>query len=524
MSQAQEYERHKPHRFGRFLHKIFNRITLTALFLLFQFAWLFWLTMQLAQHAVWIELGLSLLSLLLALVIVRREDNPAYKLGWLFVLCALPVFGVPLYLLLSNKHLSRRLRKKLEQTGRDHPVPSRPIGEDIEPRLGATCRYLSRFGGGCPDRETDATYFPMGDEMYRSLLRDLEAAEHYIFLEYFIICEGKMLDGIMEVLYRKAAAGLDVRIIYDDVGCEAAASPTFVPDAQRHGIRTLAFNPLIPVISIVMNHRDHRKIVVIDGKVAYTGGINVADEYINERKRFGVWKDTALRLSGGAAVSFLYMFLNLWNALRPTETDYTPFLPPASETPSLSAEPDRPALVLPFSDSPLDEENVGQTVYLEILARAERYVYIFTPYLILDNEMQSALCTAAKRGVDVRIVTPGIPDKKAVFRLTRSYYPPLLKAGVSIYEYTPGFLHAKSFVSDDAVGVVGSINLDFRSLYLHFECGTLLLGGRAVQDLRDDALATMAESRRVTSADCRPPRALTGRLVDAVLRALSPLF
>ena len=524
MSQSRPQGQHRPRRLRRLLHNIFNRITLTALLLAFQLAWLFWLTLRLASHAVWIDLGLSLLSLLLALVIVRREDEGAYKQSWLFLLCALPVFGVMVYVLLSNKRLSRRLRKKLELQEQLHPLPRPTIEAKLPERLQASCRYLARFGGGMPDDKTDVSYFSMGDDMYRSLLDDLEAAEHYIFLEYFIISEGRMLDGIMDVLRRKAAAGLDVRIIYDDIGCEAAASPTFVPDAHRHGIQTLAFNPIMPLISVVMNHRDHRKIVVIDGRVAYTGGVNVADEYINERKRFGVWKDTALRLQGGAAVSFLYLFLHLWNALRPTDTDYTPFLPPSAPLPPSDKPGKRPALVLPFSDSPLDEEHVSQTVYLEILSQAQRYVYIFTPYLVLNDELLSALCTAAKRGVDVRIVTPGIPDKKTVFRLTRSYYPALLRAGVQIYEYTPGFLHAKSVVSDDTLGVVGTINLDFRSLYLHFECGTLLVGGEAVQRLCEDALETMQLGRRITPEDCRPPRALTGRLIDAVLRALSPLL
>ena len=520
MPESERRMRHRRHRIRRFFHRIFNRITLTALLLLFQFAWLMGLVLRLAQHAVWVNLFFTAVSVILALIIIRRDDNPAYKINWLLVLCILPLFGVLVYALLGNKHLSRRLRRKLDTVERAHPVPRREIPDGLPPRFAASCCYLTRHGSGAVSCDTDVDYFALGDELYPALLRDLEAAERYIFLEYFIISEGKMLDGIMDILKRKAAAGLDVRIIYDDIGCEAAASLSFIPDAQRHGIRCLAFNPIIPIISIVMNHRDHRKIVVIDGKVAYTGGINLADEYINEKVRFGHWKDTGLRLRGTAAHSFLYMFLNLWNALRPTETDYTPFLAPVPD----ALSPQRPDLVLPFSDSPLDEEHVGQTVYLEILAQAERYVYIFTPYLIIDNEMQTALCTAAKRGVDVRIVTPGIPDKKMAFRLTRSYYPVLLRAGVKIYEYTPGFIHAKSFVSDDRIGVVGTINLDYRSLYLHFECGTLLYGGEAVRALRDDSIRTMEQSRAVIPTDLDKPRALIQRFIDAVLRALSPMF
>ena len=453
---------------------------------------------------------------------MRREENPAYKLSWLLVLCAMPMFGLFIYLLFGNKHMSRRLRKKLETVERAHRLQDdAPLPEAMPRRLRATCTYLSRYGSYPAYRDSSVRYYPLGDDLYPALLADLEQARRYIFLEYFIIAEGEMLDGVMTVLKRKAAEGVDVRILYDDIGCEAATPLSFVAEAEKHGIRTLAFNPIVPLLSIVMNHRDHRKISVIDGLVAYTGGINIADEYINKKERFGHWKDTGLRIEGGAVHSFVYMFLNLWNALRPTETDYTPYLPDYAAT---VPDGEEPTVVQPYSDSPLDDENVGETVYLEILAQAKDYVYIFTPYLIIDAEMQTALCTAAKRGVDVRIVVPGIPDKKMAFRLTRSYYGVLRQAGVRIYEYTPGFLHAKSFVADDAIGVVGTINMDYRSLYLHFECGTLLYGGRAVRDLKEDCLATMAVSREIAERELKKPRRLLLRFIDAVLRVLSPLF
>ena len=513
--------RTKKRRFRRFFHRIINRITLTALLVLIQFLWLFWLVVSLAQYAVWINFAFSLVSLALALYIIRREENPAYKISWLLVLCSLPLFGVLIYVLLSNKRLSRRLRRKLEGVEAQHPLPSTQPPSTIPPRLQATCHYLAKHGGYPSYQNTDVDYFALGEDWYRALLADLETARSYIFMEYFILAEGSMLDTILDVLKRKAKEGVDVRIIYDDIGCEAAKPLSFVAEAERHGISCLAFNPMIPFISIVMNHRDHRKCTVIDGRVAYTGGINIADEYINQKVRFGHWKDTGLRLHGDAVKSFVFMFLNLWNALRPTDREYEPFV----DGPVADCLPDgRPAMVVPFSDSPLDDEHIGETVYLEILAQAQRYVYIFTPYLIIDSEMQTALCTAAKRGVDVRIVTPAIPDKKIAFRLTRSYYPVLIRAGVKIYEYTPGFIHAKSFVSDDSVGVVGTINLDYRSLYLHFESATLFYGGDAVRALRDDALSTMEQSHLVELRETTRSRDLFQRFIDALLRALSPLF
>ncbi len=515
---------HSKSRFVRHLfHRIFGRMTISALLILIEFAWLCSFMLSLSQYAVGINLFFSILSIVLALCVVRREDNPAYKISWILVLCALPLFGLLIYLVFGNKHLSRRMCRRMEKVEKEHPIPKEEDPTSaVPPRFAATCRYLETAAGAPTYTATEARYFPLGDTLFPCLLADIKQAKRYIFLEYFIIAEGKMLDALLDALIERARAGVDVRIIYDDLGSEAATPTSFVGRAQRAGIRTLAFNPIVPVLSIVMNHRDHRKFTVIDGQIAYTGGINIADEYINQKVRFGHWKDTGLRLCGDAVRSYVYLFLNLWNAFRLSETDYAPFLPEPLPLPGASDA--SPVTVTPYSDSPLDHEHVGETVYLEILSQAQEYVYIFTPYLIIDSEMETALCTAAKRGVDVRIVTPGIPDKKTAYRLTRSYYPPLLRGGVKIYEYTPGFLHAKSFVCDDTIGVVGTINMDYRSLYLHFECGTLFYGGQAVADLKADCLATMEQCRVVDAQTGKRSRGALRVLIDAVLRALSPLF
>lgn len=515
----------------RLVHILLNRITLTALLLLIEMAWLFWGVFRLSQYAIWINITFSLITLFIVLHIIRRDENPAYKIGWILMTCILPVFGWVIYALFGNKHLSRRMRSKIESVEKQHrellSAPPLARAEEIPPRLLSTSHYIEKFGPYPAHDSTHVHYYALGDDMFPDLLRDLKSAKRYIFLEYFIIAEGTMLDRIMEILRRKAAEGVDVRIIYDDVGCEAASLYQFAKRAERDGIRCLAFNPIVPIISIVLNHRDHRKFTIIDGRVAYTGGLNIADEYINQTVRFGHWKDTGLRLEGNAVWSFTVMFLNLWNAFRPTETDYSPYradsVPDAADTAADAAQGD-PLLVQPYSDSPLDDEHIGENIYLEILAQAQHYVWIFTPYLIIDNEMQTALCTAAKRGVDVRIVTPGIPDKKTAYRLTRSYYPPLLSAGVKIYEYTPGFLHAKSYVCDDSIAVVGTINMDYRSLYLHFECGTLLYGGTPVSMIRKDFEDTLKKSRQIFTRTFRRSRGLFQSVIDAILRALSPLF
>ena len=325
-----------------------------------------------------------------------------------------------------------------------------------------------------------------------------------------------MWSTILDILERKVQEGVDVRLIYDDMGCLTTLPHKYYETMRSKGIKCQVFNPFRPILNIIQNNRDHRKFCIIDGYVGFTGGVNLADEYINAEQRFGYWKDAALRVEGDAAWNFTVMFLNFWNAFRPSETDYDAFRPMPLVTPVSDG------IVQPYADSPLDEEPMAETVYLNILAQAQRYVYIYTPYLAVGEEMLDALKNAAKRGVDIRLVLPGIPDKKLVFRLSRSYYLPLLRAGVRIYEYTPGFLHAKCWVSDDVTAVVGSINMDYRSLFLHFECGVLLQKNSQVAVLRDDVRATLPQCREIQVTECRT--SLPGTVLDSVLRLLSPLM
>ena len=279
----------------------------------------------------------------------------------------------------------------------------------------------------------------------------------------------------------------------------------------------MAFNKFRPLLSLVMNNRNHRKMLVVDGHTAFTGGINIADEYINVKERFGHWKDTGIKLKGEGSWSFTLMFLEMWNAFYKTDDNYDKFKTSKDSWENYQSD----GYIQPYSDSPIDDETIGENIYIELLAQAKKYVYIFTPYLIIDNEMKHALCMAAKRGVDVRIVTPGIPDKKIIYRLTRSNYAPLLKAGVRIYEYTPGFLHAKSYVCDDEIAVVGTINMDYRSLYLHFECGVLVYKAKSIMDLKKDSIEVIGNSMEVNESDIK--KRFLGRLIDAILRLIAPL-
>ena len=469
----------------------------------------------------------TVLSIAMVLYIISKTEVPAYRMGWILVIMAFPLFGGMLYLFLGDKRPAKQMRLRLEKGMRNHdaltaqdPTAAEALRAEA-PRTAGLAAYISNFAKFPIWQNTAVKYYSLGEAQYADILSVLRQAESFIFLEYFIIEEGEMWDSVLDILKEKAAAGVDVRVIYDDVGCLGKLPANYYKKLEKHGIKCLVFNPFVPVISLVMNNRDHRKILVIDGHTVFTGGINLADEYINHRVRFGHWKDSGVMLRGAAVWNFTVMFLEIWNAYRHDDEDFSVFRPGAE---AMTTESD--GFVQPFSDSPLDGETVSVNVYLDILAQAQDYVYIFTPYLAISDELQLALCVASKRGVDVRMVLPGTPDKKLTFRLSRSYYLPLMEAGVRIYEYTPGFLHAKSYVSDDKLAVVGTINMDYRSLYLHFECGVLMVGCAAIADLKKDALKTFEVSHEVTAAERRRNwlSRLTGGLVDSILRVFAPLF
>lgn len=506
---------------GKAIDKVFNRLTITVALILIQLGWFAILLLRLAEYASWISVVFTVGAALMALFIIWRDDNPAYKIGWILLVCLMPILGTAMYAFFGNKRPAKSLKNRLEPQEaihREDLTQEEDLGEIINTRLLDTVGYIAEKGPYPAWTDTRSRYYAAGDDAFPDMLEDLRKAEHFIFMEYFILAEGEMWQEIFAILKKKAERGVDVRIIYDDVGSINRTPKRFLSVLNQSGIRVLPFNPLTPIASLIYNNRDHRKILVIDGSVAYSGGFNIADEYINRVVRFGHWKDTGIRLEGHGVWNFTVMFLNMWNAFRKTDSDYSRFRPHVHHPQEFGSD----GIVQPYADSPLDDETMGENVYLEILSQAEDYVYIFTPYLIIDNEMKTALVLAAKRGVDVRIVTPGIPDKKMVFRLTRSYYEPLIKAGVKIYEYTPGFIHAKSYISDDKIGVVGTINMDYRSLFLHFECGTLMIGCEALRDLKEDCIDTISKSREIRHEDCR--RGFFGLLFDGVLRVLSPLL
>ncbi len=501
---------------------VFSRVVIVSLLILVQLGVLLVGMLKFQEYWRWFSLVLRVISVAAILVIISDKTDPAYKMAWIIPILALPVFGLLLYLLFGGNRLSLRIKRKmasfnrvLRSSLREDPAVMERLGA-LSPGAARQAHYLSETSYGPVYENTEAEYFPLGDTAFPRMLAELRRAERYIFIEYFIIGSGKMWDAIFEILKEKAAAGVDVRVIYDDFGCITVLPMHFRQELAAVGIQCAVFNPYIPILSSRLNNRDHRKFLIVDGKVGFTGGINLADEYINEKERFGHWKDNAILLRGDAVWSMTVMFLSMWNYIHGNVEDVSRYRPAPFETVGRG-------FVQPYADSPLDFERVGENVYLSLIATAKRSIYITTPYLIPDSTMIGALCTAARAGIDVRIITPRIPDKKYAYALTRANYEILIEAGVRIFEYVPGFIHAKTFWVDGEFATVGTVNLDFRSLYLHFEDGVWMYKSDCLRDIERDFEQTFAVSEEITLDFCRKTGRPT-RLWRAVLRIFAPLM
>lgn len=500
-----------------------GRAVLVAISVLLQVFWIVLLVMRLNQYYAYISLATSVLSFLVVLHICGNKINAAYKLSWIVLIQFMPILGLCLFLMFgkesSNAVMRRRFGRIDQQMPRylpqDEATAARLDAEN--PGLGNQAHYLRNTAGFPVYGDTRVTFYGDTNEALEAQKAELRKAEHFIFMEYHAIEDSTAWRGLEEILAEKAAAGVDVRVFYDDMGSIGFISKPFARRLQAQGIQCRVFNPLVPVLNVFMNNRDHRKITVVDGQVGFTGGYNLADEYFNLTHPYGQWKDSGLRLEGSAVRSLTVIFLEMWNATQKVQEDPTPFLVPAAVPQGAGG------YVIPYADSPLDTIATGEDVYLNILKNAKRYVYITTPYLIIDDEMQRELTLAARRGVDVRIITPGIPDKKTVFRVTRSYYADLATAGVRIFEYTPGFVHAKQFVADDEVATCGTINMDYRSLYLHFENGCWFSSCDAVAQVRRDFEELFLLCTEVTG-QYAGKRERYVRGLNCILRLFGPLM
>lgn len=504
----------------------FSQRTTIILLLLAQVMFLVFTFLKLSEYSAAVYYCFVFLGLLLAIYILNKPENPAYKLAWIIPLLAIPMFATVAYFILSNQYSTKRVRnahvKKCACT-----KPYLRLNGQIMTELNIDNKnvyrlagYVDKFGGYPICGNTTAEYFKVGEEKFAAMVRELKKAEHFIFMEYFIIDQGEMWSEIEKILLEKSAEGVEVRLLYDGMGSQHLLPFRYDKRLRESGIKCHVFNPFRPMLSSIQNNRDHRKICVIDGNTAFNGGINLADEYINRKERFGHWKDSAVMIKGEAVWNFTMMFLQMWEIIdgEGIATDYDMYRPEPDKCPENAK-----GYILPYGDSPLDTENVGELVYLDIINNARDYIYITTPYLIPDNELVTALGYAAKSGVDVRIITPGIPDKWYCRSIAKSYYRELTALGVKIYEYN-GFIHAKNFVSDDTTAVVGTINLDYRSLYLHFECATYMYKSPAVFDVKSDFVNTMKNNCvEITSHMCAE-RSLGSRLVSGILRIFAPLL
>lgn len=463
-----------------------------------------------------------LVSVFVVLYILKSDINPVYKIPWIVLLLALPVFGGVLYIIYGRLHFSKKdimtfvdINNKCKEALALRPFANDSLEKEA-PLIYPQAKYLLDYALAPTYNNTETTYFPLGDDMFPVMLSELNKAEKFIFMEYFIIEDGLMLNSILDILKEKASRGVDVRFMYDSLGSIAKAPVDIVRDLRKAGIRCFEFNTFRSILDNRYNNRDHRKICVIDGNVGFTGGVNLADEYINVKTVYGHWKDTAIMIKGDAVWSLTNMFLTLWDGINKCDEEFRKYLP------DIDVKADN-GYVIPYTDFPIDNETVGKSVYLNMINRANRYIYIMTPYLILDNTMATSLCDAAKSGIDVRLITPGIADKKLVNLLTKSYYDKLIEAGVKIYEYTPGFVHAKIFVSDDETAVVGTINLDYRSLAHHFENAIWMYKTDIVADIKKDFLDTQEKCERITLEKCM--KKSFGKIIFLpILRLFSPML
>lgn len=506
---------------------IFGRTAFVILFMAIQLGILFGVFRWLEDYVHIIYVVSILLSAVVIIYIFNEPINSSFKMAWIVPVLVIPVFGVLLYIFVQMQFQTKLLARRLKNTIKSAaPYLNQDLAVQEKIRKSSQrsshlIDYMKDYAGYLVYENTSVEYFPLGEDKFEALKRELRAARHFIFMEYFIVERGYMWDSILEILEEKVKEGVEVRVMYDGMCCLMLLPYRYPKVLEGKGIRCKMFSPIKPTLSTYQNNRDHRKIVVIDGQTAFTGGVNLADEYINRKVRFGHWKDTAVMLKGDAVNSFTMMFLQMWNVTEREQDDFGRYVLPrgAAET----GEGETGGFVLPYGDSPMDREQVGERVYLDILNQAKNYVHIMTPYLILDDEMENALCYAAKRGIDVAIIMPHIPDKKYAYLLARTYYPELIEAGVKIYEYTPGFVHAKVFVSDDEKAVVGTINLDFRSLYLHFECAAYIYRNPVVLDVEKDYQDTLMKCSRITMEDCRD-YSWGGRKLGRLMRLVAPLM
>ena len=498
------------------------RLVLVGISLVFQVAWLLLLILKLNEHSAWISLLSSILALVVVLRLYSKHTNAAMKMPWIMLITTFPVMGLSLYLLfeiLGDPGVGKRLRRVREDMKGAIPENADQVLahlDEADKSAANQFRYLWNCTGWPVYENTRVDYYAEAKDAFEAMKTELEKAESFIFMEYFIVADGSAFQELKDILVHKARQGVDVRLMYDDIGSIGYVNLRFAKMLNDAGIRCRVFNPAVPFLNLFMNHRDHRKITVIDGKVGFTGGYNLADEYFDRNTVYGIWKDTGIRLEGEAVRSLTAAYLEMWGASTGEQEDTGKYLEVRHRVPG-------GGFVQPYTDDPMGRERTAESVYLNLISCAREKLYIMTPYLIITDEMNSALGLAAKRGVDVRIITPGIPDKKTVYGVTRSYYAGLAAQGVRIFEYTPGFCHAKQCYCDGKLASIGTSNLDYRIQYLHFENNVLLYNCDTVGQIGLDFEKTFSQCREVTG-QYRNGRTAILRTWQCILRLFAPLL
>ena len=517
---AATYEQSKKNQNG------VKRMIFAAIAIILELLLLYMLFFLFQRYEHWITAAFTVLSVIVVLVIYSDTRVTPMKMPWIMLILLVPVFGIFLYLLIGLSGSTHKMQDRFFEVDLDL-FPLLPEGKEAlsalekkDKRLANIAKYLKAVAAYPAYQNTGIIYYDDAAKGLEAQKQELRLAKNFIFMEYHAIEDAQSWQGIEEILEERAREGVDVRVFYDDMGSIGFINTDFVKKLEEKGIKCKVFNPFKPVLNVFLNNRDHRKITVIDGLVGFTGGYNIANEYFNITHPYGIWKDTGIRLEGDAVKSLTVTFLEMWNANDDRQEDvavYQRFFP------DTSFQAEEESFVVPYADSPLDQERVGEGVYLSMVEYAKDYVWFMSPYLVLTDEMIRTLCIAAKRGVDVRIITPGIPDKKTVYKLTRSYYHELISSGVRIFEYSPGFVHAKMCIADDIAATCGTINLDYRSLYHHFENGCFFCNCQAVSDMKEDFIMTMKRCREMTERFKQKPNA-PRQIIQVCLRLLAPLM
>ena len=505
----------------KFLRFLTSRLCIFAVCILIQIVALTLMVFFLSQYGFWMYGLFTIMSIVTILYITSKKDNPIFKLAWIIPIALVPLLGWFFYFIGGRTKISKSKTDRIKTvfnstnhlTTQDDSIMSDL--KETNCSIFKQVTYIKNTSLFPIHKNTITEYLSPGEVFHDKLCEELEKAEKFIFMEYFIIQEGVMWDKILNILTKKAAAGVEVKMMYDDLGCINTVPTNYYKKLRDLGIEVHVFNVFKPSIDTFMNYRDHRKITVIDGNVGFTGGINLADEYINAHDRFGYWKDSSIMLKGDAVWNLSILFLQMWQYYDYDDIDYQSYKPSQMFTSK--------GYVMPFGDGPLDDHLIGEMVYINMINNAKNYISITTPYLILDNEMITALCSAARSGVRVSIITPANPDKWYVHLLTQYNYLSLVEAGVEIFEYTGGFIHAKTLVCDDELAVVGTQNFDFRSFYFHFECGVFLYNTDSVADVRTDHLDCISRSKQITIEECRNQNWFI-RVLQSCLNLFAPLM